>query len=86
MKPFTIDKGEDSSPFGARTMEVVAYVDAINEVEYHKSKWIRYEQQYILPCFEKAKELGINLQQLVMDNPGKNCVELLVETLITRLE
>lgn len=40
-----------------------------------------YEREYILPCFTWARELGIDLQKLVLDNPGHNCVELLVKHL-----
>jgi hypothetical protein len=44
-------------------------------------KWHEYERDYILPCFQWAKELGIDLEQMVLDNPGRNCVEILVSTL-----
>ncbi len=53
---------------------------------YHKRRWIVYEQEYILPCFEWAKEIGIDLRQLVADNPGRNCVNVLVHTLIERIK
>lgn len=39
-------------------------------------KWQTYEREYILPCFEWAKDEGRDLQQEVLNNPGKNCVEL----------
>lgn len=51
------------------------------ESKGHRDKWWRYEQEYILPCFDIAKARGINLEQLVKDNPGKNCVILLIEAL-----
>ena len=44
----------------------------------HEQKWREYERDYILPCFQWANEYGIDLRKLVRDNPGKNCVELLV--------
>jgi hypothetical protein len=40
-----------------------------------------YERDYVLPCFAWAKERGMDLQQMVFDNPGKNCVELLIDAL-----
>jgi hypothetical protein len=43
-----------------------------------------YEREYVLPCFEWAKEVGYDLQQAVYDNPGHNCVELLVKWLIAQ--
>ena len=48
-------------------------------------KWQNYEHDYILPCFDMAKKLGIDLKQEVSDNPGKNCVELLFLRLSERL-
>jgi hypothetical protein len=44
-------------------------------------KWQEYERDYILPCFQWAKELGIDLEQRVLANPGHNCVETLVSIL-----
>lgn len=44
-------------------------------------KWQEYERDFILPCFRWARESGIDLEKLVSDNPGKNCVELLVRRL-----
>lgn len=41
-----------------------------------------YERDYILPCFKWAKEVGLDLEEAVRKNPGKNCVELLVEWLM----
>jgi hypothetical protein len=40
------------------------------------NKWQGYERDYILPCFKWAKEEGFELEPLVLDNPGKNCVEI----------
>ena len=84
LKPFTIDKGEDSNPFSSRTMDVVSYADARAEIERHEEKWQNYEQNYILPCFKWATEQGIDLHKLVRDNAGKNCIQLLVEALVAK--
>lgn len=54
------------------------------KISYHKKKRIQYQQEYVLPCFELAKAEGIDLNQLVKDNPGKNCVRLLIERLIDK--
>ena len=53
------------------------------EFKRANEKWQLYEQKYILPCFKWAEEEGIDLKKLVKENPGKNCVELLVKTLKT---
>lgn len=55
---------------------------ATQAAEYHRKKWEESEK-YITPCFRWAEEYctNFNLQQAVHDNPGKNCVQLLVERL-----
>ena len=53
------------------------------ELKIANEKWQLYEKKYILPCFKWAKELNIDLENLVKENPGHNCVELLVKTLKT---
>jgi len=58
---------------------------AIKEIQYHRNKWYDMEQNYIIPCFKWAEEVGIDLHQLVTDNPGHNCVELLVKELIKKI-
>jgi len=56
------------------------------------AKWTLYEQEYILPCFGWADEVGIDLEKLLKDNPGTNCVKCLVDELnrqvgaLTRIE
>ena len=50
-------------------------------IDHHRRKWREYENEYILPCFRWARELGFDLERMVIDNPGHNCVELLVSTL-----
>lgn len=47
----------------------------------HERKWRDYEEQFILPCFTWAEEVGFDLRKAVSDNPGKNCVVLFVERL-----
>ncbi len=42
------------------------------------------ERDYILPAFEWAKEVGLDLPAEVRANPGRNCVEILVRHLIDR--
>lgn len=49
-----------------------------------KEKMLQYEKEYILPCFKWAEEDGIDLHQLVRENPGHNCVELYVQELRKR--
>lgn len=51
--------------------------------EENAKKWQEYEKNYILPCFIWAKESGLDLEAAVRDNPGHNCVELLVRWLQT---
>jgi hypothetical protein len=49
-----------------------------------RKKWQEYEREYVLPCFRWARELGLDLERMVIDSPGHNCVELLVSTLRKR--
>lgn len=44
-------------------------------------KWQIYERDYILPTFQWATEAGFDLRAAVRDNPGHNCVELLIQHL-----
>ena len=46
-----------------------------------KKRWRMYEREYVLPCFGWAEAAGIDLEGLVRDHPGKNCVEHLVTVL-----
>ena len=39
------------------------------------------EREYILPAFNFADSIGFDLRKAVVENPGKNCVALLVEHL-----
>jgi hypothetical protein len=51
------------------------------------AKWQDYEKNYILPTFGWAEKLDpkVELEQLVRDNPGKNCVELLFKHMLARI-
>jgi hypothetical protein len=48
------------------------------ELDSARHGYREYEEKYILPCFKWAKEIGYDLQEAVLQNPGHNCVELLV--------
>ena len=58
-----------------------SYAELEAENAHFRQKWQDYEQHYILPVFEWATELGLDLRQRVYDNPGKNCVVLFFEWL-----
>ena len=60
---------------GEERANLVRLLVAANE------KLCTYESEYILPVFERAKRQEINLEGLVMENPGKNCVELYCDAL-----
>jgi len=47
-------------------------------------KWKTYEREYILPLFKRAREAGMNLEALVMENPGQNCVQLFAKHRVER--
>jgi RNase P subunit RPR2 len=49
-------------------------------------KWQQYENEYILPCFEMAKESAIDLHKMVRDLAGNNCVILLVKALQSEIK
>lgn len=67
----------------ADTLLLVAEVRRLRaSVATHQAKWTTYEQEYILPQFAWAESVGIDLRQLVLDNPGKNCSRLLFEALL----
>jgi len=51
------------------------------ESRQHKEKWMMYEKEYILPCFDLADEVGINLHALVREANG-NCVIRLIKELM----
>ena len=50
------------------------------------NKWVVYEQEYILPCFDLAKASGIDLRKELEKNRGTNCVVLLVKLLQAQIE
>lgn len=64
-------------PFKDHTMSKQLQ-EALNSAN---NKWVQYEQEYILPCFDLAKESGIDLRDEVSKNAGTNCVVLLVKLL-----
>jgi len=73
-------------PSGPRTRERI--LELIGEVEWwtdeskkNAEAWKLYEKEFILPCFQWAKEAGIDLPALVSEAKG-NCVERLVRALI----
>lgn len=51
------------------------------DLDSSRRRYREYEEKYILPCFEWAKEIGYDLQEAVYRNPGRNCVELFVNHL-----
>jgi hypothetical protein len=55
--------------------------DVRQQLSYSDMKWREYEREYIMPCFEEAKKRGFDLEQIVRDNPGRNCVRLLIDAL-----
>jgi hypothetical protein len=52
-----------------------------NELMFAVEKWRKYEREYILPSFTFAEAIGFDLRKAVSENPGKNCVALIVEHL-----
>jgi hypothetical protein len=49
-------------------------------------KWWEYEREHILPCFEKAKKIGMDLQTRVHENPEKCSTAIFVDYLLQRLD
>jgi hypothetical protein len=74
---------------GSRDIARAAWDAAVaaerEQTAYHESKWREYERDFILPQFEWAESVGIDLRALVRDNPGKNCSRLLFETMEARV-
>lgn len=56
----------------------------VEEKRVLQSKVNTYEKEYILPVFQLGKDIGIDVEQLVFDNPGKNCVELFIEEILKK--
>jgi len=62
-----------------------AEVDRLRaDVAHLNERWQTYEREYILPCFTWARGAGIDLERLVRESPGRNCVDLFVHELMTR--
>jgi hypothetical protein len=60
------------------------FTELAQEVNYHRKKWQVYEQNYILHCFEIAKVEDIDLRKIIRENPGCNCVFVLMEELVKK--
>jgi hypothetical protein len=69
--------------------EIYADAKRIKALEVERSrldeKWREYETHYILPLFDRATKMGFDLQQMVHDNPGKNCSMLFADVLTCRV-
>jgi hypothetical protein len=69
--------------------EIYADAKRIKALEVERSildeKWREYETHYILPLFDRATKMGFDLQQMVHDNPGKNCSMLFADALTRRV-
>jgi hypothetical protein len=73
---------EDTArPTVRRNVLDAAVAKLLSERDEAAAKWQKYEQGYILPCFKWAEESGLDLREAVSDNPGRNCVEILVRWL-----
>lgn len=60
--------------------------DKVHEALHaERNKWWTYEQEYVLPCFKWAAEMGYDLEAAVRENHGRNCLELLVAWLRARV-
>ncbi len=55
------------------------------DCRYFRDKAFTYEREYILPAFDWAEEMGIDLRDLIGKSPGKNCVEVFFQVLRDRL-
>jgi len=83
------DKAEaerDSADKRAETAEArtgSAAVEALSrKLAAATDKWRNYEDNYILPCFSWAKAAGLDLNALVRQHAGRNCVDVLISTLV----
>jgi len=87
-RTFAFAKTKEGSVWERTAVQrLFATIDAQREKwQEERKKWQEYEREYVLPCFQWARELGFDLERMVIDNPGHNCVELLVSTLRERLE
>lgn len=64
--------------------EQVEKIEATNA--RYLEKWTTYENEYILPLFRIADEMGFNLQQMVHDNAGHNSSILFAREVKSQLE
>lgn len=61
---------------------------ALGQVEAsgaHREKWERYERDHILPVFEIAKCLGLDLERTTLANPGKASTRIFAEVVADKL-
>jgi len=64
--------------------DTTTLAEVIDRAVRAERKWQEYERDYILPCFKWAEESGLDLHKAVAENPGRNCVDLLVRWLQSR--
>ena len=70
-----------AAPLVRRNVLEAAVTKLLREKDEATAKWQEYERGYILPCFKWAEESRFDLHKAVTENPGRNCVELLVRWL-----
>jgi len=77
----------ETSEIGAAINELEKELEAVKaENKRNYDKWWDMEQEYILPLFRIAKEMGFDLQKLVINNAGKNCSIIFAEHLQAELK
>lgn len=77
----------DDRLYGVEVEDILDDLDEVTEkLSAANMKWLDYETTYILPVFRWGKELDIDVERLVRENPGSNCVELFVATLRAKLD
>jgi len=65
---------------------VVSKIERLRkELALANHKWAAYEAEYILPSFEWARSIGMDLQAAVKATAGKNCNRLLFEAMQARI-
>jgi len=73
-----------AGPTVRRNVLEAAVAKLLAERDVDVEKWQAYERDYVLPCFKWAEESGFDLRKAVAENPGRNCVDLLVRWLQSR--
>lgn len=86
---WTTARLDHSEDLDTMTKKAVAAIDerdaALAKLAEATQRWRDYEREFILPTFDWAQEIGLDLQALVHTTPGHNCVALLVRHLRQRL-